>query len=89
MTKKLIQFLLISVAVSGCTSMAYYQSPLQANASAYKPIPTQKDSMQTATYVNAAFATGGANVYYQDGNNSCFIQKLGRVADNRSRIVVG
>jgi hypothetical protein len=70
MKSTLIQFLLISVAVSSCTSYAYYQSPLQANANTYKPIPMQKDSVKSATYVSGGISAGGANVYYQDGNKS-------------------
>jgi hypothetical protein len=70
MKVSIIQFVVISIGVSSCTSYAYYQSPLQANAYGYKSIPTNTDSIRSATYVQGGISLGGANVYYQDGNNS-------------------
>jgi hypothetical protein len=70
MKGNLIQFLIIAVAASRCTSYAYYQSPLHTNTGTYKPIPMGRDSISSAIYASASISTGGANDKLRDGNTS-------------------
>ena len=67
MRKPLIYLLsATSILLGGCYTESYFQSPLQGNATSYKAIPRQADSLSSATYINGTIFGGGANELIND-----------------------
>ncbi|HEX4852084.1 MAG TPA: hypothetical protein VFV08_14815, partial [Puia sp.] len=50
----------------GCTEQAYYLSSFNANSNPYHAQPLVSDSVKTATYVDALFMVGLANINLTD-----------------------
>jgi hypothetical protein len=65
-------FLLVPVVFSSCARKSYYLSPFDGNATTYYAKPLLADSAKSATYLGAAFTTGGPNNEYYtfDDDNS-------------------
>lgn len=61
-----LTFLIFLLASCG-PRYAYYQTPFQANTSAYKTIPLQNDSNHAAVYASGVFTLNGANHQKRDG----------------------
>lgn len=71
MTRFIIPGFLFVTCFSSCLyeRHGYYLSPQNSNSHPYQPIPMKADSLKSAIYANAVFATGTANDYGTDWIN--------------------